>query len=68
MRYGETTTVGNDRHERRKKEMEIRVERTTNPKEKPDMSKVSFGSVFTDHMFLMDHDLEKGWHNGRPEH
>ena len=45
--------------------MEVRVERTTNPKEKPDMSTVSFGSVFTDHMFLMDHDPENGWHDAR---
>ena len=46
--------------------MEVRVERTTNPKAKPeDMSKVSFGSIFTDHMFLMDHDPENGWHDAR---
>ena len=49
----------------RRSEMEVRVERTTNPKEKPDMSTVSFGSVFTDHMFLMDHDPENGWHDAR---
>ena len=46
--------------------MDVRFEKTTAPKEKPqDMSKVPFGSVFTDHMFMMDHDPENGWHDAR---
>lgn len=40
--------------------------KTENPKGKPaDESKLSFGKIFTDHMFRMDYDEEKGWHNGR---
>ncbi|QDH13664.1 branched-chain amino acid aminotransferase [Formicincola oecophyllae] len=27
----------------------------------------NFGKVFSDHMFLMDYDPEKGWHDGRLE-
>ena len=43
----------------------IRVEKTGAPKPKPDMSKVSFGTTFTDHMFLMDYSDAKGWHDPR---
>ncbi len=43
----------------------IRVEKTGAPKPKPDMSKVSFGTTFTDHMFLMDYSNAKGWHDPR---
>ena len=45
--------------------LNIRVEKTTRPKEKPDMPKVSFGTVFTDHMFLMDYNSAEGWHDAR---
>ena len=46
--------------------MDIKITKTTAPKEKPvDESKLGFGSVFTDHMFLMDHTPEKGWHDAR---
>ncbi len=45
--------------------LNIRIEKTTAPKAKPDMSKVSFGTTFTDHMFLMDYSSEKGWHDPR---
>ncbi len=43
--------------------MEIRIERTKNPKQKPDWNKIVFGKTFTDHMFVMDYNHEKGWHD-----
>lgn len=37
-------------------------------KEKPpDESKLGFGDIFTDHMFLMDYATGKGWYNPRIE-
>lgn len=46
--------------------MEIRIEKTTTPKEKPtDESKLGFGHVFTDHMFVMNFDAGQGWHDAR---
>lgn len=45
---------------------EISITKTTCPKEKPqDESKLGFGKIFTDHMFLMDYSEGEGWHNGR---
>ncbi len=34
--------------------MEIRIEKTTTPKNKPDQSNLGFGKIFTDHMFVME--------------
>ena len=45
--------------------MEIKINKTSCPKEKPDSSTLSFGSVFTDHMFVMDYSSDKGWHDAR---
>ena len=46
--------------------MEIKVTKTTCPKAKPqDESKLGFGKIFTDHMFLMDYSEDKGWHDAR---
>lgn len=45
--------------------MEIKVTLTQNPKPKPDPATVPFGVAFTDHMFLMDYDSQKGWHDAR---
>lgn len=46
--------------------MEIRIEKTTTPKEKPaDESKLGFGHIFTDHMFVMNYDAGQGWHDAR---
>lgn len=46
--------------------MDIRIEKNPNPAQKPaDESKLGFGKVFTDHMFLMDWDRETGWHDAR---
>ena len=44
--------------------LDIKIERTTNPKEKP-TGKLGFGKVFTDHMFIMNYTNGKGWHDPR---
>ena len=45
---------------------EFKIERTTAPKAKPaDESKLGFGKIFTDHMFVMDYTEGKGWHDPR---
>jgi branched-chain amino acid aminotransferase len=45
---------------------DISITRTTTPKAKPtDESKLGFGKIFTDHMFLMNYSTEKGWHDPR---
>lgn len=42
----------------------IKIERTTAPKAKPqDESKLGFGKIFTDHMYVMEYNKEKGWHD-----
>ena len=44
--------------------MEIKITRTSAPRPKPeDPRKLGFGTVFTDHMFLMDYDPQQGWHD-----
>lgn len=46
--------------------LDIKVTKTTAPKTKPaDETKLGFGQVFTDHMFLMDYAPEQGWHDAR---
>ena len=45
--------------------LDIKITKTTNPKVKPDESKLGFGKVFSDHMFLMDYAPDKGWHDAR---
>ena len=45
--------------------MEIAIEKTTTPKQKPGASELGFGKVFTDHMFIWDYSIENGWHNPR---
>ena len=42
---------------------EIKFEKTAHLKEKPDVSKIAFGTHFTDYMFEMDYNPEKGWHD-----
>ena len=34
-----------------------------NKKEKPAFDQLSFGTNFTDHMFVMDYTEGKGWHD-----
>ena len=42
----------------------IQIERTTAPKAKPaDESKLGFGKIFTDHMYVMEYNPEQGWHD-----
>ncbi|MDR1892647.1 MAG: branched-chain amino acid aminotransferase [Oscillospiraceae bacterium] len=46
--------------------MKIRIEKNQNPKPKPqDESKLGFGKIFTDHMFIMNYDEGEGWHDPR---
>lgn len=43
----------------------IEIEKTKNPKEKPDENNLGFGQFFTDHMFIMDFSSKSGWHNAK---
>ena len=46
--------------------LDIRIERTTEPKAKPAPGqKLGFGKIFTDHMFVMNYTEGKGWHDAR---
>lgn len=46
--------------------LDIKIEKTKSPKAKPaDESKLGFGKVFTDHMFVMNYTEGKGWHDAR---
>lgn len=45
---------------------EIKIQLTNAPKAKPqDETKLGFGEIFTDHMFIMNYDQGKGWHDAR---
>ena len=43
----------------------ISIQKTTNPKQKPDQTKLGFGQYFSDHMFIMDYSKENGWYDPR---
>jgi branched-chain amino acid aminotransferase len=45
--------------------MQVTVTESAQLKEKPDESKLGFGNLFTDHMFIMDYEPDKGWHSAR---
>ncbi|MGN1113814.1 MAG: branched-chain amino acid aminotransferase [Oscillospiraceae bacterium] len=46
--------------------LDIKLELTKTPKAKPeDESKLGFGHIFTDHMFVMNYDEGEGWHDAR---
>ncbi|MBQ4105849.1 MAG: branched-chain amino acid aminotransferase [Clostridia bacterium] len=46
--------------------LDIKITKTANPKAKPqDESKLGFGKVFTDHMFVMNYTEGQGWHDAR---
>jgi len=47
--------------------MELTINKTENLKARPDDDKLGFGSIFTDYMFNMDYNPEKGWFNPRIE-
>ena len=44
---------------------EIKITRAATLKEKPDSSTLVFGQSMTDHMFLVDYDAGRGWHDPR---
>ncbi|PKM81536.1 MAG: branched chain amino acid aminotransferase [Firmicutes bacterium HGW-Firmicutes-14] len=46
---------------------ELSINLTGNLKEKPRDEKLVFGTIFTDHMFVMDYEEGKGWYNARIE-
>ena len=43
----------------------IKVTLNENPKKKPEGDKLPFGTIFTDHMLVMDYDADNGWHDMR---
>lgn len=46
--------------------MDLKIEQSVNRKEKPaDETKLGFGKIFTDHMFVMDYNVGQGWHDAR---
>lgn len=45
--------------------MEIKVNKASVLKEKPESDKLGFGKYFTDHMFIMDWNEGQGWHDAR---
>ncbi len=46
--------------------LDIRYEKTTSPKEKPGPENpLTFGTIFTDHMFMMNYEEGKGWFDPR---
>lgn len=47
--------------------MEITITKAASLKPKPDADRLGFGTIFTDHMFSMDYNPEKGWHHPRIE-
>lgn len=48
--------------------LDIKIEKTKNPKKKPgENEEIEFGTIFTDHMFIMDYERGKGWINPRIE-
>ena len=44
---------------------QISITRTTNPQTPPADETLTFGNVFSDHMFMMDYDDGQGWHSPR---
>jgi len=47
--------------------MQLTITQSKMLKPKPDENKLGFGTIFTDHMFNMDYNPQKGWHNPRVE-
>ncbi len=46
--------------------LDLKIELSANRKPKPaDETKLGFGKIFTDHMFVMDYDQENGWHDAK---
>ena len=47
--------------------MQLTIKKATEFKPHPDDSELTFGTIFTDHMFNMDYTPENGWNNPRIE-
>jgi branched-chain amino acid aminotransferase len=47
--------------------MEISMSKAASQKALPDENDLTFGTVFSDHMFNMDYDPKQRWHNARIE-
>ncbi len=44
----------------------LKIEKTNTPKTKPaNQNELGFGNYFTDHMFVVDYETGKGWHDAR---
>ena len=47
-------------------DLKIKLVKTTTPKQKPaDEASLGFGKFFTDHMFIAEYTVGKGWHDAR---
>lgn len=46
-------------------EQDLKIIKSENLKEKPSKDQIPFGKTFTDHMFIMDYETEKGWYDPR---
>ena len=47
--------------------MDITITKAESLKTKPEADRLGFGTLFTDHMFNMDYDPDRGWHSPRIE-
>ena len=47
--------------------MQLTITKAETLKEKPEDTKLGFGTLFTDHMFNMDYHPDKGWYDARIE-
>lgn len=46
--------------------LDIKIEKTTAPRQKPAADDpLKFGTIYTDHMFMMNYDEGQGWHDAR---
>ena len=45
--------------------LQIKTQLTNNKKPQPGESSLGFGVYYTDHMLIIDHDEEQGWHDAR---
>lgn len=43
----------------------ITIEKTTQPKIRPNENQLGFGKYYTDHMFILDYSEQDGWHSAR---
>ncbi len=43
--------------------MSISIQKTKKPKQKPSSDNLSFGTYFSDHMYVCEYSPDKGWHN-----